>query len=140
MWVYLKNQKTDVSVLILRLGIGSIFIIFGFDKLVRPNNWLIFLSKEISQYLTIANLTYQQFLWIQGVVEFMVGVHLILGLLTRTSAVIGSSILISIVFFLGFTDPTALRDIGILSGLLAIISFGSGSIAIDFWLKNGENT
>ena len=97
--------------LILRLGLGFVFIWFGIDKLINPINWLGYIPPKVAQLIFI-NL--DSFIFLLGIVELILGTLLIIGLYTRIVAFIMAIHLALVVASLGFNEIAA-RDIGLLS-------------------------
>ena len=129
--------RRNWGLLILRLGLGGVFLAFGADKLREPANWIVYLPSWMGQ--TIQNsgwLTVMQFLRCQGLIELALGLQLLLGCLAKWSAAGCSLMLIAIVAVIGF-DQTGIRDSGLLSLALALTLLGPGDWSIDAWLNHG---
>lgn len=148
-----KKNKIDryakYAPFILRIGLGVVFFWFGLDKLLRPWYWEGWMPSWMGSILPVS-LT--SFLYIQGIVELMIGVLLIMGLFTRVASLIASLILGGIIstfvfnanvighftkfhidgdiFFLILTE-TLFRDLGLLAGAIALILLGGGAFSLD---------
>ena len=123
------------AVLILRIGIGLVFLLFGIDKLRRPLNWVIYLPADMGQAIQNSGLvSVVQFLGIQGFIEAALGFHLIVGCLGRWTALGCSVLLMAIISVIGFGE-TGIRDVGLLSAALALTFLGPGDWSIDGWLN-----
>ncbi len=126
-----KDKLLNISNLVLRLGVGTVFLLFGVDKLLSPEQWIIYIEGGMVRWiLEVFHLNPNQFLSIQGGVEFLLGFLLILGIGTRVLAGICAVLLGAIVFELGY-DPIAIRDFGLISPLIALILIGPGDWSLD---------
>ena len=128
-----QEKRVDLVALLLRLGIGTVFLLFGFDKLPHPEKWIVFFPAHLKQSF----LSPHTFLKLQGVFEFSLGLALILGFLTRAAGVVASCLLLLILFVLGW-DPVAIRDAGLFATSLAIVLMGPGKWSIDFFLEKAS--
>lgn len=120
-------RRTDYSLLFVRLGLGAVFILFGYDKLLHPENWIIFCPPQASEIVPFSLYT---FLKLQGTAETLLGTALGLGFMTRLSAFFTTVILGLIIFFL-WLDPIAVRDIGLLCASLALVISGGGRWSLE---------
>ncbi len=128
----------NFGLLILRIGIGGVFLLFGIDKLQAPSNWIIYLPSQLGQFIQSSGfLTVIQFLRIQGFVEAALGVQILLGCMTRWSAAASSLALAAIVYCIGL-DQIGIRDTGLLSAALAIAILGPGDWSVDAWLSRRD--
>ena len=123
-------MRNDLSLLCLRLGLGLVFLLFGFDKLPNPQNWIVFLPA----YFKFIPLSAYQFLRLQGVIECLIGLHFFAGLFIRPIAFISACILAFIVYNLGF-DQTGIRDTGLFFAALSLGFLGPGNWSLDAKLK-----
>ena len=118
------NLKNYAPALV-RFGVGIVFFIFGVLQLINPEQWHAWIPSFILNYLT-AN----QFIYINGSFDFIIGGLLILGLLTRIAAFLGSLHLISVILSVGFID-IGIRDFGLLLALLSVLLHGSDDFCLD---------
>ena len=133
----LKTFRSNLAMLLLRIGIGTVFLLFGIDKLPHPANWLIYFPTSFARIVTGSGwLTVYRCLWLQGVVEAILGVQLLLGILTRGSAVGCALLLTGIICGLGPDQfwQISVRDIGLLFSAVAIACRGPGDWSVDAWL------
>ena len=125
----------NLGLLLLRVGIGVVFTVFGFDKLIYPFRWVGWIPNVVRQKVEASHLlTLFGFLKIQGVVEGLLGLFLLFGFRTRLSAIFCAAILAGIVYFLKW-DEIGIRDTGLLFSSLALFCFGGGEWSFDEWYK-----
>lgn len=133
-----QSKYFDLSSLFLRLGIGGVFVTFGLHKLPYPEEWVIFIPNWLPEIIhKIDGLTFYRFLWIQGTLECVLGLHLLAGFLTRTVAFLCIILLGGIVWILGF-DLTGIRDLGLLLCAFSLFVAGPGTWSVDAWLRSQE--
>ena len=120
------SLDTNVATLLLRLFFGSMFIYYGYPKLVNYNEMLkmfgdpIGIGTELSLILTIFG-------------EFVCGILIVLGLLTRL-AVIPSFITMVVAFFIAHGQDDFANKIPAFTYLiLSVIVFilGGGKYSLD---------
>ena len=135
--MYFKSLEkfTKFVPFLLRIGLGLIFFWFGFTKFTNLEEWLAFIPPWIESILPIS---INSFLYIQGAIETLIGILLIIGILVRLSSFVAALILITIIFTLGFND-LALRDFGLLMMALSLIILGSGELTIKSILRKSHN-
>lgn len=126
-----QETRNSLSLLLLRLGLGAVFILFGYDKLPHPENWIIYYSPKIHQLFPVSPYIFLKF---QAVVEVLLGVALAMGFLTRINASIIAVILGMIIFFL-WPDPVTVRDLGLFCASLALVLSGPGPWSLDAFLE-----
>ncbi len=106
-------------------------MLFGIDKLRAPTNWVVYIPNELGQWIQKSgHISVIQFLWVQGVIEVILGLQFFLGCLTRLSAVGCSAFLIGIIYVIGL-DPIGIRDLGLLSCAIALVFLGPGDWSLD---------
>lgn len=102
--------------ILLRCGIGLVFLLFGVDKFLHMNVWSAYMPQWLPPLLPFSMTT---FLYFQGALEAVLGFFLIIGFWSRTSAFICVLILVGIIASLGINEIT-IRDFGLLMGALAL--------------------
>lgn len=127
-------MQEDLGRLILRGGIGIVFILLGFDKFPHPADWLVYISPSLSQFLSQADWTAYAFLRVQGVIELILGLHLLVGFLARFAA-LGCSVLLALITYSLGWDHTGIRDWGLLICSIAIFFLGPGNWSADALIK-----
>ncbi|MBI4143212.1 DoxX family membrane protein [Candidatus Uhrbacteria bacterium] len=106
--------------LILRIGLGVEFLMFGYGKLVDVGGWIAFIPPWMSPLLPASVGT---FLTVIGVAELLLGVLLLIGLWTRVIAVLAALHLVGVLVAVGYND-LAIRDFVALASALALAALG----------------
>lgn len=122
-------RASDVAGLTLRAGLAAVFLDFGIDKLRSPEAWLLFVPSWAVSRLS-GDLDPQRVLQTQGLLEALLGAHLLVGLMTRPAAAVGTALLLAITLVVGWT-PIGVRDAGLLAAALALTVLGPGSFSFD---------
>ncbi|MEK7589406.1 MAG: DoxX family membrane protein [Patescibacteria group bacterium] len=114
-------QSLKLSNLILRLCLAAVFLWFGIDKFIHPNYWIdVWLPQSVVAISESIGLGSKEFMYLNGIIEVLIGVSLISTLLMRVFAPIGILILIGVMVFHGFNE-ILIRDLGLIGGLAALI-------------------
>ena len=74
------------------------------------------------------------FLWLQGLIESILGLHLLVGIFVRITACVALFVLGVIIGVVGFA-PIGIRDMGLFFASLAILFLGAGEWSLDACLK-----
>jgi len=120
------EKKKDLVPFLLRLGLGIIFFWFGITKFTNIESWYSFIPPWLESLLPIS---VNMFLYIQGAIETLIGLFLILGIFVRKSAFLAALILIVIIITVGFND-ISLRDFGLLMIAISLMILGQGKYFI----------
>ena len=123
------SKFVDIAIFGLRLAIGAIFIAAGllkFDPNVVPYLQQMGLPTEL-QYL-------------YALQEFVPGILVTVGVLTRISASILSAVMLGVIFYIDrlstFVEPNgAALAVILLAALLVLITTGPGKISISHLVK-----
>lgn len=124
-----QNKFIDISIFGLRSAIGSIFIAAGFIKF-DPN---------VVPYLQQMGLpTELQYLY--ALQEFVPGILVTVGVMTRISASILSAVMVGVIFYINklssFVEPNgAALAVILLASSLVLITTGPGKISISHLVK-----
>lgn len=124
-----QNKFIDISIFGLRAAIGSIFIAAGFIKF-DPN---------VVPYLQQMGLpTELQYLY--ALQEFVPGILVMVGVMTRISASILSAVMVGVIFYINklssFVEPNgAALAVILLASSLVLITTGPGKISISYLVK-----
>lgn len=114
--------------LLIRVGLGLVFVYFGIDKFLRPEVWEGWIPPFIKASVPSAT-----FLTMSGVIEIVLGTMLIVGLLTRYAALLVAFFLVGVLATFGADDITG-RDVGLLGAALSLVLTGSGEKSLDWKL------
>lgn len=120
------EKKKDLVPFLLRIGLGIIFFWFGITKFTNIELWYSFIPPWLESLLPIS---VKMFLYIQGVIETLIGLFLIFGIFVRKSAFLAALILIVIIITVGFND-ISLRDFGLLMIAISLMILGQGKYSI----------
>jgi uncharacterized membrane protein YphA (DoxX/SURF4 family) len=119
------------SFLVLRIGLGIVFLWFGIDKIINPLNWAGWVPEGIRPLIPFDDEVHMA---IQGVVEGALGALMVAGLFTRIVGIISSAVLLAIIIAIGLNDIAG-RDIGLLGGALALAMGGGGELSLDYLIR-----
>ncbi|MBI4457553.1 DoxX family membrane protein [Candidatus Uhrbacteria bacterium] len=115
-----RDSKTLV---ILRLAVGSLFLGFGIEKLIRPEAWYGWVPSWFTPLLPVSLAT---FMFLNGLFEIALGAALLLGRFTRLAAAAAGLFLFGIILSIGAND-VIFRDSVIMGACLAIIAEANGT-------------
>ncbi len=125
-----QNRLHDITNMGLRASIGVIFIVHGFGKFGNPGfgGWISSMGIPAEMQIPIA------------LAEFIPGILLLIGVLTRISASLLSIVMLGAIFLVkGATDLTGERgyefDLILLAACLVLIVAGPGKVSISHAAK-----
>ncbi len=128
----IQQKLNPYAPLFLRLGLGTVFFLFAFQKLSNPGQG----QSEIQLLLNIGIGGASALNFYLGITELLVGISFILGAFIRYTGLIGATLII--IFFSGLVtkygfsqDPTLNRDLGLLAGAITLWLLGAGPFSID---------
>lgn len=121
-----------LSTLILRIGLGLVFLLFGLGKFKGDAYAKTTKSLQIVKSLPISPDTTVLLI---GSLEILIATLLLLGLYTRLASLLASLHLISILLIFGLTNIDILRDIGLLGAALSLFLTGSEFFCLDKLLR-----
>lgn len=104
----------NYSALVLRAGLGFVFIWFGFSALIDPEMWISLVPAWTGLFASAKTLVI-----IHGIVEVIGGFLLCTGLKIRLVTIVLFLNLLHIMTLLNF-GPVLVRDIGLAAALLAV--------------------
>lgn len=125
-------DKKEFSFFLLRISLGVVFIIFGIGKFT--NDFWAETMRNIP-LLQMMPISMDALVIIDGTLEILTGLLLVLGLFTRIVSLVASLQLMAVLFFLKFQET---RDIVLLAASLAIFLSGSKFLSIDNLRKKYE--
>ncbi|MEK6890185.1 MAG: DoxX family membrane protein [Nanoarchaeota archaeon] len=111
---------------VLRISIAVLFLWFGFEQAISPEDWTGFLPSWISN-LSISAVS---FIYFNAVFEIIFGFLLLLGLFTRTSALLLGLHLLGIAFTIGYS-PLGVRDFILSIATLSVFMRGADMWCLD---------
>ena len=119
---------------IARIGIAAVFLWFGLDKFIHTSNWIGWVPNWMQSAMPIS---ITSFMYIQGVIETLTGILLLIGCWVRFAGLIGALTLIGVEVAMIGTGQTEmmLRDAGLLAATLSLFLTGSDCLSIDCILK-----
>ena|SRR3989338_231714 len=115
------------SSLILRLGLGAVFLLFGIDQWVHTEFWAGYISPWIHGFLPVPPL---EFMKANAVVDFTIGVFLLLGLFTRIISAVAALHLLGVMVAVGYND-VGIRDFGLFAMAVALFFCSSYPFSLD---------
>lgn len=111
---------------VLRIGMGLVFLWFGFSQIFSPDQWTSFLPS----FLKILPIAAPNFVLANGLFEVIGGVFLILGVYTRLAAFLLALHLFGITFTIGW-NALGVRDFGLAIATSVIFLQGAGGLSFD---------
>ncbi len=127
----LYNTRTNISLLILRIGIGLLMLTHGWPKLLRlMEGGEISFPDPLGMGATLS-------LVMAVIAEFVGSIFVMLGLATRLAAFSLLFTMIVAVFIVHADDPFARKELGLMYLLVYIILLimGAGKYALDKYIK-----
>lgn len=112
--------QTQTGLLILRLGLASVFLWFGFSQLFDGLNWVSWVPEWAVNFL---NLPPAMIVLGNGLLEVVLGSLLALGLWVRITAIILAIHLATIIIEVGLT-AIGVRDFGLMMATIALAFLG----------------
>ncbi len=108
------------SYIVLCVGIAAVFFWFGIDKFFHPAYWLdAWVPAWAVSGAATFGVTGTQFIYVNGILEVLIGLSLISGVFVRLFSALGVILLIAVLFVIGLNE-IAVRDFGLIGGLLAV--------------------
>lgn len=115
----------DLGILLIRLGVGIVFLVHGYQKLMALDGTIGFMGKlgvpSILVYLVVA-------------IEFLGGIAMILGLCSRLAGILIAAVMVGAIYLVkfnaGFTGGYEF-DLVLLLSALGITFLGSGKYSLE---------
>ena len=124
------HKLHDITQMGLRTAVGVIFIVHGFGKFGNPGfgGWISSMGIPVEMQIPIA------------LAEFIPGIFLLIGVLTRISASVISIVMLGAIFLVkGATSLTGEHgyelDLILLAACLVVIVAGPGRVSLSYALK-----
>ncbi|MEI6057661.1 MAG: DoxX family membrane protein [bacterium] len=132
----LDNSLRNLAPSILRIGIALVFMWFGFQQLTDAASWLGYVPDSV---VSLSHLTVTTLVHFNGAFEVLFGLALILGLFTRTTALLLTLHMADIAFIVGYTS-IGVRDTGLTIAAFSIFFYGADLLSLDMlYLRNDKN-
>lgn len=129
---------------VLRIGLSLVFLWFGVNQLFSPEMFVGYVPQQVvmpmhqfmqSNHLMLVYSVEQaslRLISLNGILEIVLGILLLLGLFTRISATVLFLHLLSIAVGLGYND-VMIRDLGLSIALVAVFLNGPDQWTLDKW-------
>jgi uncharacterized membrane protein YphA (DoxX/SURF4 family) len=117
--------KSDHGKILLRISLALLFLWFGVNQLYSPANWTGFVPEQISSIISAGTIVF-----LNGILEVILGLTLLVGIYTRLSALILALHLFPIALSMGYSAIT-IRDLGLALATLSIVFLGPDSLSLD---------
>jgi len=125
-----RQSFTDIGILFARFGLGFTFLWAGFGKLSDPAGFGMLLQNMMGVNPEMSVMLAS----VIGSLEFLAGILLFIGLLTRLSALFTIVILIGSLGMFGLDlgmGPGIWKDPALIGMALLLVLYGSGKLGID---------
>lgn len=130
-----SENKSAISILIIRVGMAFAFFWAGYGKASDPAAFGMMLQNMASIPPEMAT----SMALIIGILELVSGMLILLGFLTRPAALFQVIILVGAMVMFGFdftTGPAIWKDPTMLGVAIGLIIYGSGKFGIDKIISN----
>ncbi|MEK6891266.1 MAG: DoxX family membrane protein [Nanoarchaeota archaeon] len=118
--------------LVLRTGIAIVFLWFGLSQLKNPDAWT---RLAPSYVLALSPFSATALIYLNGIVEIVLAVLLLLGLFTRSVSLLLTLHLLHITTMLGY-GAIAARDFSLAIATFTIFLLGADDFSLDKLLSN----
>ncbi len=112
--------------ILTRIGIGIVFLWFGINQLINPEDFLSYLPEFL-----FAMDSAKMILLVNGIFEIVLSTFLLIGLFVRPVSLLLSIHLLAIVISLGYND-IAVRDFGLMIVTFATFLGGADKWSLDY--------
>ncbi len=124
----MMNSK-ELGFVTLRVSLALVFLYFAFMQLSDPGSW----SSFVPERFKVSGISANNIVLLNGFVELVLGMFLIIGLYTRFASLILGIHLIGIAFSIGF-NPLGVRDFGLALATISVFLFGPDRYTLDYRL------
>lgn len=125
--IFNNPSLTKYAPVITRIGMALVFLWFGFTQVTGPESWVSLIPEFITNTTHLSALT---FVYINGGMEIILGILLILGIYTRISALILALHLLAITVDVGY-NAIGIRDFGLTMATFSIFLTGPDFLSLD---------
>jgi len=126
----MNNQKLkDLAPAVLRWGLAIVLFWFAYNQLSNASQW----ARMIPEWTSIISSNTETIVYINAIVEILLGILLLVGIWTRVVAIIVMLHLAQITFTVvgGFSSPNGIRDFGLTIAALSIALHGKDNYCLD---------
>ena len=120
---------------LLRVSMSLVFLWFGLNHLLNSSGWIFWLPT----WMLALPVSPQVLLMINGAIETLFGILLVLGLLTRASSAVLTIYLLMITAHLGYND-VMIRNLGLTLAMLSVFLQGPDLFCIESRWKKSKKT
>lgn len=113
-WFFNKLRQGELDILVLRVGLGLVFLYAATASLQDPTNWVGFVPSFVGVLMPR-----ESFLFVHSLFELALGVALIVGKWLPVLSTLAFLLFLGILMFFGINDVT-FRDFGLASMALAL--------------------
>jgi len=121
------TKNKNYSIVIIRISLALVLLWFGIDQIINPENWFGYIPSWLN---SIIPFSLETFILLNGIIEIIIGVFLLIGLYTRIIAFIAALHLLSITIAVGYNE-IGIRDFGLTMMAVSLIFSGAGVISLD---------
>ncbi|MFB6345174.1 MAG: DoxX family protein [bacterium] len=135
-WLFSENGK-DLGLLILRIGFGLGMVYHGYGKVMGGATGTIAFAESAGFPMPVV------FGWAGALSEFLGGIGLLLGLLTRPSALFVSFTMVTAAFVRHLSDPFSEKELALayLVAALCLLVAGAGQYSLDnYWFRQDSES
>ena len=113
---------------VIRAGIAGVLFWFGFQELLAPEDWVGYVPDWI---VSLGMLSSGAIVLLNGTLEVLCGILILLGVFTRPAALIMGLHLALIALSLG-NNATAVRDWGLAFASIGLALTGGGALSLEY--------
>lgn len=111
-----RREQRELTVIVLRFAVGSVFLWLGIDKWIHPDAWYGWMA---SSALAFVPAPPEAVTWVAGAGEFALGAALVAGRWLRAASVVAGAFLALVAVSFGPNDVTV-RDAAIIGACIAL--------------------
>ncbi len=120
------NRNVSWGLFVIRVGLAGVLLWFGVQEIFAPEAWIGYVPEWA---ITWSGVSAAAIVLLNGTLETIFGLLMLVGVFTRIVALIMGLHLILIAFSLGY-NSIAVRDIGLAMAFLGIAVAGGGAFSM----------